>query len=117
MLGCKVICVRYINCPYNNVAKDIRLLDKKSFLFIQEKFHASKSFWKIYPLNVKFVFTWITKENNSCVLTADKQLEKIKENIKLVFRRLSTFIHMGHQTMIVFTLSTFLLSKMATKQM
>ena len=41
---CKVIYVRYINCSYNNVAKDIRLLDKKAFLFIQEQFHASKSF-------------------------------------------------------------------------
>ena len=29
---------------YNNVAKGIRLLDKKHFLFIQEKVHASKSF-------------------------------------------------------------------------
>ena len=25
-------------------------LTKKQFLFIQENFHASKSFWKIYPL-------------------------------------------------------------------
>ena len=47
----KVIYVRYMNCSYNIVAKGIRLLDKKAFLFIQEKFHASKSFWKIYPLN------------------------------------------------------------------
>ena len=29
----------------------IRLLDKKAFVFIQEKCHASKSFLKIYPLN------------------------------------------------------------------
>ena len=37
---------------YNNVAKGIRLLDKKNiFLFLQETFHASKSFLKIYPLN------------------------------------------------------------------
>ena len=38
------------------MAKGIRLLDKKQILFIQEKFHASKSIWKIYPLNrlVKF---------------------------------------------------------------
>ena len=51
MLGRKVIYVRYINCLYNNVAKGIRLLDKKAFMFIQEKNHASKSFWKIYLLN------------------------------------------------------------------
>ena len=42
--GGKVIYVRCISCSYNNVAKDIRLLDKKQFLFIQENFHASKSF-------------------------------------------------------------------------
>ena len=45
MLGRKVIYVRCINCSYNNVAKGICLLDKKkAFLFIQEQFHASKSF-------------------------------------------------------------------------
>ena len=40
----KVIYVKCTNCSYNNVAKGIRLLDSKHFLFIQEKFHASKSF-------------------------------------------------------------------------
>ena len=50
MLGRKVIYVRCINCLYNNVAKRIRLLDKKHVLFIHENFHLSKSFWKIYPL-------------------------------------------------------------------
>ena len=45
MLGRKVIYVRCITCSYNNVAKGVRLLDKKKqFLFIQENFHASKSF-------------------------------------------------------------------------
>ena len=48
MLGRKMIYVRY-----NNVAKGIRLLDKKAILVYTEKFHASKSFWKIYPLNFK----------------------------------------------------------------
>ena len=33
-----------------NVAKGIRLLGKKAFLLIQEKFHARKSFWKTYLL-------------------------------------------------------------------
>ena len=33
------------------------LLDKKAFLFIQEKVHGSKSFWKIYPLNT-LLFTY-----------------------------------------------------------
>ena len=43
----------YVGCiifSYNNVAKGTRLLDKKQFLSIQEKFHASKSFEKIYLL-------------------------------------------------------------------
>ena len=44
MLGRKVINVRCINCSYNNVAIGIHLLDNFFFLFIQEKFHASKSF-------------------------------------------------------------------------
>ena len=47
MLGRKVIFFRCIKDSYNNVAKGIRRLDKKSiFLFIQEKEknHASKSF-------------------------------------------------------------------------
>ena len=35
------------------MAKGIRLVDKKAFLFIQEKFHASKNFWKKYPLMAK----------------------------------------------------------------
>ena len=38
-VGRIVIYVRCINCLYNNVAKGIRLLDKKKqFLFIQENF-------------------------------------------------------------------------------
>ena len=51
LFGRKVIYVRYKSCSYNNVAKGIRLLKKKQFMFIQENFHASKSFWKIYPIN------------------------------------------------------------------
>ena len=43
ILSRKVIYVRCINFSYNNVAKVIRLLDKKQVLFIQEIFHASKS--------------------------------------------------------------------------
>ena len=65
MLGCKVIYVRCISCSYNNVAKGIRLLDKKKqFLFIQENFHASQSYLKIYTLkwvNIvsNFVICWL----------------------------------------------------------
>ena len=44
MLGRKVIYVRCIKCIYNNVAKGIRLLDKKHFLFIQEKIMQVRAF-------------------------------------------------------------------------
>ena len=50
MLGHKVIYVRCINCPYDNVAKGIRLFDKKQSLIVQEQIYASNSFWKIYSL-------------------------------------------------------------------
>ena len=50
MLGRKVIYVRCINCSYKTVAKSICLLDNKTFLFIQENFYASKSFFKEIPL-------------------------------------------------------------------
>ena len=71
MLGHTVIFVRY-----NNVAKGICLLDKKQISFIQEKLHASKSFWKIYPLNTDCWFTLL-------VLLFDLEiLEKKSENDK-----------------------------------
>ena len=44
ILGREVIYVRCINCSYNIVTICIRLLDKKHFLFEQEKIHASKRF-------------------------------------------------------------------------
>ena len=43
--------LQIIHKLYKNVAKGIRLLDKKNIIsFIQENFHSSKSFWKIYSL-------------------------------------------------------------------
>ena len=39
-----VIYVRCINCSYNNVAKGIRLLDKKAIFVYTGKINASKSF-------------------------------------------------------------------------
>ena len=59
MLGRKVSYVKCINCSHNNVAKTILLLYKKQFLFIQEIFHANKSFWKIYPLKEKYAYNCI----------------------------------------------------------
>ena len=44
MLGRKLIYVRCINCSYNNVAKGIRLLDKKHYLPVQEKFMQVRAF-------------------------------------------------------------------------
>ena len=52
MLGRNVIFVRCINCTYNNVVNGIRLLDKKAIFVYTGKFHASKSFRKIYPHNM-----------------------------------------------------------------
>ena len=57
----KAVCsgVRSINCSYNNVAKGIRLLDKKAFkLFIQENFHV-RAFERYIPL-MSIRFTFIT---------------------------------------------------------
>ena len=52
MFGRKVIYVRFINCSYNNVAKGIRLLDKKAIFVYTGKIHARKSFLKdLYPLS------------------------------------------------------------------
>ena len=52
MLGRKVIYVRCLNCSYNNVAKGIRVLDKKKkqFLFIQEKIMQVRAFERYIPL-------------------------------------------------------------------
>ena len=50
MLGRKFIYVRRINCTYNNVSKGIRLLDKKAFLFIQEKNMQVRAFERYIPL-------------------------------------------------------------------
>ena len=50
MLGRKVICVRCINCSYNNVAKGMRLLNKKHLLFIQENSMQVRAFERYTPL-------------------------------------------------------------------
>ena len=54
MLGRKVIYVRCINCSHNNVAKGIRLLDKKAFLLIQEKIMQVRAFERYILLHVSF---------------------------------------------------------------
>ena len=55
MLGRKVIYVKCIKYSYNNVAKGIRLLDKKYFLFIQEKIMQVRAFERYIPLNASWV--------------------------------------------------------------
>ena len=40
-----------INCSYNNVAKGIRFLDKKQFLFIQENLMQVGAFERCIPLS------------------------------------------------------------------
>ena len=42
--------VRCVNCSYNNVAKGIRLLDEKQFLFIQEDFKQVRACERYIPL-------------------------------------------------------------------
>ena len=51
MLGCKVIYVRCINCSYSNVAKGIRLLDKKKICLYRKKFMQVRAFERYIPLN------------------------------------------------------------------
>ena len=52
MLGRKVIYVRCISCPYNNVAKGISLLDKKATLVYTGKFFMQvRAFERYIPLN------------------------------------------------------------------
>ena len=48
-----MICVRCINCSYNNIAKGIRLLDKyeKTAIFMQEKNH-TRAFESSVPLSL-----------------------------------------------------------------
>ena len=62
MLGLKVIYVRCIICLYNNVTKGIRLLDKKTFLLIQEKFMQVRAFER-YTMHNKFsnCFVWVSQ--------------------------------------------------------
>ena len=50
MLGRKVICVRCINCSYNNMAKDIRLLDKIAIFVCTEKKFIHANFKLSYVL-------------------------------------------------------------------
>ena len=52
MLGRKVIYVRCINCSYNNVAKDIRLPDKKHFVYTG-KFSCNEELLRDIPPEVK----------------------------------------------------------------
>ena len=46
--------------PYVSVS-----LTKKQFLFIQENFHASKSFWMIYPPNPLRMIAELEKDNQN----------------------------------------------------
>ena len=52
MLGRKMIYARCINCSYNNVAKGIRLLNKKAIFVYTGIISYSKSFYKRNSLKV-----------------------------------------------------------------
>ena len=48
-----MIYVRCMNCSYNNVAKGIRLLDKKAiFVYIGKKFMQVRAFERYIPLQI-----------------------------------------------------------------
>ena len=49
--GRLVICVIWISCSYNNIAKGIHLIDKKAIFVYTGKIHTNKSFWMQHPLN------------------------------------------------------------------
>ena len=52
MLGRKVIYVRCLNCSYNNMAKGIRLLDKKAFFCLyRSNFMQVRAFERYIPLS------------------------------------------------------------------
>ena len=68
MLGHKVIYVRCTKRSYNNVAKDIRHLDKKA-IFVHT---ASKGFWKIYPHNT--LLLCLAKEPTEPKLDSSRRL-------------------------------------------
>ena len=44
VLGCKLICMRFINSLYNKIVRSIALLDNIAILFVQVNFHTSQSF-------------------------------------------------------------------------
>ena len=86
MLVLKVIYERFINCSYNNVAKGIHLLDKKHFLFIQEKIMQVSAFQRYIPLSIKikgiciallnhFVFTHLIGEPSGSLVECLIQFE------------------------------------------
>ena len=57
MLGRKVIYVRCISCSYNNVAKGIRLLDKKAIILVytvRKIFMQERAFERYIPLRLIF---------------------------------------------------------------
>ena len=64
MLGRKVIYVRCINCSYNNVAKGVRLLDKKAIFVYTGKsckleLLKDTSWEKMHDSDVETIFEFI----------------------------------------------------------
>ena len=70
-VGRKVICVRCLNCSFNNVAKSIRLLDKKShFCLYRKKFIQLNAFESSIPLEV-YLFCASSNLFGSCNHSCD----------------------------------------------
>ena len=63
MLGRKKISVRCINCPYNDIAKGVRLHDKIAIFVYTGKIHTSKSFWKQNLLKIRILHEYEDNHN------------------------------------------------------
>ena len=76
---CKGIYVRCINCSYNNVAKGIRLLDKKAILVYTGKvFMQVRAYERYIPLGItKDYSRWYTIAN-TLLFNESKHLQSIK---------------------------------------
>ena len=71
MLGRKVIYVRCINCSYNNVAKGIRLLDKKHFCLYRTNFIQVRAFERYIPINETSYENFLSHRCNATIPVSD----------------------------------------------
>ena len=86
MLGRKVIYVRCINCSYNNVAKGIRLVDKKAILVFTGKISCKLDLLKKYiPLRHSIFYMYPTN-SVSQIFSLSIRRTKYKCTLMYVYR-------------------------------